>query len=687
MNGAPRVVTRAVLALAMLATLFAPSRAAAQDLATLFPFEADVQPSAPGLARLVLPPEVLDRCAPDLSDVRLFDAGGNEVPYLVDPGLPSGSERVERVVADAVVTDLEREQIPRENAKTLTRERYRVRLPERAAPSGSWTLIATSAQPRWVRSVEVEGVARDGTTVPLVPRASLVRLGQRLVDRDRIALPPFDGEEIVVTITGDKGFFLEPELRFEADRTLAASNASSRPLAILSQRSEDGRTVLEVERPPGLVAGRLHIESATPAFDRKVAVYDVAVDGGATPLGSGRIRRAPTAADAALGERLDVEIAPARRARLRIEIDDGDSPPLAELRVAALTSAPALLFALPGAAAGEAAGVLRFGGGRAYAPRYDLANLLRDALAEGGAALADPERIPAAHLGPVRPNPRYDPAPALAPLMHAGAELDPDDWRWHRVVTIPPSPEGLALVRLAPEDLAHAEPSRADLRLVDAEKRQWPFLVAPTSERAQVALVATGPVREAGRSRWRLTLPAAPLTLDGLVVHTARPALGRRYRVLTTVDGEERELGTGLLAQDLRRPRPATISFAPARVEELTLEVEDGDDAPLALTAVETSVALPTLLVAAPPGEYTLLAGNPDATAPRYEIERVRHVVEGLRGVRATLGDGGENASWRSTPGGTALRRERLQRAAVWAAIVLAVLVLGGLTLRAARAR
>lgn len=685
MSRATRAV--ALAAVASVLALAAPAgRAAAQDLATLFPLEADVRTSAPGLARLALPAAVLERCAPDLSDLRLFDRTGSEVPYVVDPGLPSGRERLERVVAEAVVTDLEREETPREGGRAATRETYRVAPPATSPPGGSWTLVATSARPRWVRTVEVLGVAHDGTTVPLVPRASLVRLGQRLVDRDRIALPPFDGEEIVVTISGEEGFFLEPELRFEADRVLTMADVAPRPLAILSQRSRNGRTVLEVERPPGLVAGRLRIESATPAFDRSVEVSDVAADGSARPLGRGRILRAPgPGVGSALAAQLDVVIAPARRAHLRVEIADGDSPPLADLRVSALTTPPALLFALPAAAPEEPAGLLRFGGGRAYPPRYDVADLLRDALAASGEVLDDATRIPPATLGPVRPNPRFDPAPALAPIMHPGAALDPDDWRWHRAVVIPPSPEGLVTVQLAPVDLAHAEPSGADLRLVDAQHRQWPFVVAPGVERESVLLEASGPEVADGRSRWRLTLAAGPLALDRLVVHTARPALGRRYRILATVDGEERVLAAGVLAQDLRRRAPATLPFPATRADALVLEVEDGDDAPLAISRIEAPVALPRLLVAAPAGSYLLLAGNPDAAAPRYEIERARDVVAGLRSVRATLGQARENPSWRGTPGGTARLRERLARGAIWAAIVLAVLILGALTLRAAR--
>jgi hypothetical protein len=673
----------ALVALALAVVAARPS--AAQDLAALFPLEADVYVSAPGLARLPLPGEVLERCAPDLSDVRLFDRAGKEAPYLVDPGVPSGGERRERVVAEARVTDLEREEVPREDAKSLTRETYRVALPQREAPAGSWVLVATSAQPRFVRTIEVRGVARDGATTTLVPRASLVRLGQPLVDRNRVPLPPFDGDEVVVTITGEEGFFLEPVLRFESERALAVAEPVERPLAIRARRRAGGRTVLEVERPPGLVAGRLRIASTTPAFDRAVEVCDVQADGTSSTIGRGRLLRAPAAGVAPLAERLDVDIGRARGEHLRLEIADGDSPPLESVEIVLAFDPPAIVFALPESAPGEPAGVLRFGGDRAYAPRYDVAALFDDALATSGAVLADRQRIPAARLGSARPNPRFDPAPALAAVMHPGAAIEVDDWRWHRAVTIPPSPEGLATVRLAPADVAHAAATRADLRLVDAQRRQWPFVVVPALEREAMPVEVVGPRREEGRSRWTITVPAGTLTLDQLVVHTARPALGRRYRVLAPRDGEERVLGGGTLAQDLRRPAPLVLSFSPARVARLELEVDDGDDAPLEITRVEAPVALPSLLVAAPPGGYTLLAGNPDAAAPRYELERAHEVLAGLRRVPAELGEGAENARWRGTPGGTAALRDRLQRGAIWTAIVVAVLVLGALTLRAAR--
>ena len=680
-----RHAMRTLCSMAVTAVLLLATAARAQDPARLFPEEADVFTETPGLSRLVLPPEVVTTSAPDLSDVRLFDRAGREVPYAVDPGVPQGLERKARVVVDARVSDLQRDEMPRDDAKSATREAYRIVLPDDAPTGGTWTLVVQAAQPRWVRRVAVRGLRADGTMVPLVPRASLVRLGQPLVDRDRIVLPAFDGPEIELVIEGEEGFFLEPVLRFESERRLAPDATAEVPLRVLGQRSEQGRTTIEVARPPALASSRLRIASSTPALDRRVTVEDVLPDGTTRPLGAGRITRAALPPDAGAVPQLDVGVAAARGDHLRLTIEDGDSPPLADLAVALAYDAPALLFALPAGTGASPSGVLRFGGGRAYAPRYDVAALLRDA-ASAIAGVADPSRLPAARLGPMRRNPAFDARPALADVLRPGAAVEVDAWQWQRPVTIPDSPEGLVELRLGPEDLSRARADRADLRVVDASGHQWPYVFSPAVQRASVDLRATGPATKEGKSTWRIALPASPMTLDRVVLHTGRPVLDRAYRLLVRGDdGRPRVLASGTLAQDLRRPRPIPIGFPATRVDGLELEVIDGDDAPIALARVEAPLALPSLLVAAPAGTYTLLAGNPDAEAPRYEIDGARALLRELRNVPADAGDGRDNPAWTGTPGGTARRNAGLQQAAIWGVIALAVAVLGFVTLRLVR--
>ena len=57
----------------------------AQTATTAWQFTVEVQPApaSPGLYDLTVPPHVMDRSRSDLSDLRLFDAQGKEIPYAI----------------------------------------------------------------------------------------------------------------------------------------------------------------------------------------------------------------------------------------------------------------------------------------------------------------------------------------------------------------------------------------------------------------------------------------------------------------------------------------------------------------------------------------------------------------------------------------------------------------------------
>ena len=199
-------------------------------------------------------------------------------------------------------------------------------------------------------------------------------------------------------------------------------------------------------------------------------------------------------------------------------IENGSSPPLADLAFVALLPRPALLFALPsapGAGADARAGTtaatatLRFGGGRAFRPRYDVASLPPRLPAVGESAqvaetLYDVARLPAATLGAIVANPAYDPQPALAWAQRAGAALDPRLWSHRRGLEARPSPEGLSRLRLGVADLGVARPDLADLRILDGEHRQWAYLLERGAAHETLALASRGTAlarRRLGRGR------------------------------------------------------------------------------------------------------------------------------------------------------------------------------------------
>lgn len=676
----------------LLALLFLAATAARADdpnaLVRLFPDEADVYVADGRLARLPLPPEVLALCQPDLSDVRLFDREGKEAPYLVDRGRAPGTALAETRTVAPRVTDVRRWHETRANEPQRAREEYGLEVPADASGDAAWELVVATPRAEFARRVTISGAGDDGRPRLLVEDAPLVRI--RGAEHTRVPLPAGVRGVLTVVIAGDEQDFLEPTFTLETQRTLGpGGELTSVPLGPPTTTAKPGTTVLEVDRPAGIVPERLRIETDTPAYDRRVTVWDVRPGTPDVRLGAGRVLRVGTKTPLV---QPDVELDAARGTRLRIEIADGDSPPLQNLRLGALLQQPALLILL--APNGDApAGTLRFGGGRAATPQYDLASLLPAVPAAGDAArvagrLYDPAEVGTARLGPVRKNPAFDAAPALAFAMRPGVVVDGRTFAWRRSLPIPGAREGLVRVRLAPEDTARLRPDLGDLRVVDAEQRQWPYLLEAAAAEEWTPLAVGAPVTRDGRTRWTLTPASTPLAASELRLDVDTRFFDRPARVLVRgADGRERVLVSGPLVRDARRPQPLVIRLPAERVNALELEVDDGDEAPLALQGAAARVTVPALFVAAPEGTYTLLLGDPDAAAPRYDVARARDVVLAVPATDVAAGPAEPNPTFSEAARLTGSGRPRrwLEQGAVWAVLLLAVAVLGFLTFRAAR--
>ncbi|TMB44038.1 MAG: DUF3999 domain-containing protein [Deltaproteobacteria bacterium] len=677
-------MTRLAVALGTLLALAAHAADPGEvDLRRLFPRQAEVYVTPPGgLSELRLPAEVLAACRPDLSDLRLFDRRGLEIPYVIDAG-PEARTRAE--VADRVeaqILEARREEIGRADAPALRREAYVVVAPTRTTEVGTWDLVMETDRPRFVRRVDVRAEAADGTGVQVLENASVFRLGAQR-DKTRLPLPPLSGARLTVTVEGEEDFYLEPRLFFEGAHVLAARAEAAVDLAEVARQDADGRTVLELARPRGLVPDVLRLRTTTGNFDRPVEVWDEGPGVEPVLLGRADVFRVQALARA---EEREVSLRAARGDRLRVEIVNGDSAALDALEFEAIVRRPSLIFSLDSDDGEAPAATLAFGGGRAYRPRYDLARLLGPAGARAGAALRDAAR--SARLGAVGPNPIFDGAPALGFAMRAGAEVDTRLYARRRRITVAPSPDGLSRLSLTAEDVAHARPDLADVRVVDAASRQWPYLLDRDGVERWERVSVEAPIRRQRTSRYRFGLRAAPARLDQLVLDADTPFFDRAFRLVATTEREpERVLAAGRLRQPIGKPGPVTIAFPPSRIDGLELVVEDGDDASLAFRAARARLRLPEVYLAAPAGEYSLLVGDPEATAPDYELARMRDVVLALTSAPVVTQAPGPNPDYsaraRLTSG------ERLQgtlaQAVLWAVLLAAVAVLVLLTLRLAR--
>lgn len=643
------------------------------SLRSLFPMEADVLVDKPGLIRLDLPPEVVAACRGDLSDMRLFDARGGEVPYLLEATGPVQVGRTESFRPK--VLDVRRSESTPENGPTLRRETYVLEARPGSARSDGWALVLEGTPPQFVAKIRVTA---GSTSVD----GSVFRLATPVVaEKLRVPLGPIGMESLRVELEHEGGAWLQPGFSLEAAQELEVGGRSAFPLTVRSTRREGGATIVELDRPRGIVPGAIRVASSTAAFDRKVTVHDEGPQRDPSPLGSASVFRVR----AGSVEDLDVPLRPAKGDRLRVVVEDGDSPPLAGLAFTASFGRPTLVASLDGPA------VLAFGGGRARRPRYDLAGLgaapgdrVLGKRAEALLALYGTEGTSVARLAPARANPSFDRTPALAFAMHAGAEIDRGAFSRVRTLDVKPSPEGLARLRLTPEDLAVLRADRGDLRVVDEASRQWPYLFVEDAAHVDVPLAVAARKSSNGKTKYVLAVPSGPAALSSVALDADAPFFDRAYTLTAQDDdGSTVTLAQGRLTRSGGERAAVTVSLASARLEKMDLTVEDGDDAPLHLTAATARAPVLDLYLAAPEGRYALLLTAKDVARPRYELERVRDVVLSVEAGEVVAGALEKNPDYSlasrlsSGPG--------RQQAVMWGVLVAAVVLLAVFTLRLAR--
>lgn len=653
-------------------------------LRSLFPSEADVFAEATGLARIDLPSEIVTACRPDLSDLRLVDAAGSEIPYVMEtPQTVATSER-----ASVRVEQVRREEVPRRDAAPIRKETYELSGPPRASRGEGWALVVEPAPVTFVARAHVT-IDRGGGAPPETVDETVFRLASpRAVAKLGIPLGPAPASRLTVTFEHEDPFWLQPAFHLESSRSFGSGGRLAIPLEVLSSRAEGRTTVVELARPRGIVPAALRVASATPAFDRALTVYDEGPGRDPEPLGQGSIFRLAPGNGV---EDLVVPLRTARGDRLRVVVHDGDSPPLADAAFTAVLGRPAIVAPLTAAAGGRKAATLLFGGGRARRPHYDL-EALRPApggevtgrRADAAARLYDPAALRPARLGPIRTNPDFDPAPPLAFAMRPGATIDLRVFAKRRTLRLHPSPEGLARVRLAPGDLAVLRGDLADLRVADADSRQWPYLLDRDAADVVIPLTIAGTTSRSHATTYRLEPSTGPVALDRVVLDPGAPFVDRAFRLTGEgKDGATTTLAQGRLVRNADSYGPVAVDVARTRVRRLELVVEDGDDAPLTFRSIEGRVPVPDLYLAAPAGTYALYLGEPDARAPRYELDRAREVVLAVRAENNRPGPLEDNPDF--SAGARLTRGAGRQRTLLWGALIAAVAALAGLTLYLAR--
>ena len=252
-----------------------------------------------------------------------------------------------------------------------------------------------------------------------------------------------------------------------------------------------------------------------------------------------------------------------------------------------------------------------------------------------------PPLVPVTAIGP---NPAYIPLPTREGLDQPGPDLRLDRFAFERDIV---GATGWVRVPIGADILAHARADAQDLRVVDAEGHQLPFVLRQTG--AEVDLPLGEPEREerGGLSRLRVTVPGnAPVATLTLVSPqkvfdrevTVRRDAGRVHTALRSVSWNGETSGGRIAVSLGERVGPALI-----------VEIDNGDDAPLPIESIRATVAEWELRVRVPEGGARLVYGAPGESAPDHDLSMVANELDRVPLAEATPGE--ERALTPPTPG------------------------------------
>jgi hypothetical protein len=577
-----------------------------------------VQIDRSGLVKLSVPLETLDTARPGLEDLRLYDDTGRELPFLL-----------ERPVQTSAVVHVVKS--------------FRVTL----GPDSTTAIIESGlAQP--IEGLTLETPAREFLKAASLEASRDGQQWQSLTQGEPLFQQPDGASKLDLAFRPARWSHLRLTLDDRRSAPIALLGARLRaaerepapaePLEVkLVERDESpGQTRLTLQTAGANVTlAGLEIETAEPLFTRSVTlafrtyaenevreatlirdtIYRVALEG------------RPAAAD--LNFAVDVR-APTRE--LILTIHNGDSPPLPVSGVRAQRR-PVYVSWLAGAAGTYH---LLSGNPQCGAPRYDLASLPKDV----SGTLVTP-RSPA----PLLPNPSLRPAEPLPELDEPGSAIDTAKWQYRKRVQL--AKPGVQQTELDLETLARTRSSFADLRLV-RDAKQLPYLLErPSITRTFAPTVArTDDPNHPSVSRWLIRLPRAALPINRLTCESEAPFFKRDATLTEQVRDERGNPFTTPRAQASwvrhlgEKQEKLTLQLSsPPSTDQLTLEIDNGDNPPLELNNFQAHYPATRLLFkATAEAETFLYYGNREANAPRYDIDLVARQLLAAEKSKATLG-------------------------------------------------
>jgi len=612
-----------------------------------------VEVPAKALVRVSVPATTLDAAQPGLEDLRIVDSTGNQVPYLIERLLPDSESTIRPTEFRSTIEN----GATRLNLKTGT-----------GAPISGLSLETPATQ--FMKAADVEGSNDGRTWTKLAGGDSLFQLPNGAT-KLRVSVP--EGAWQFLRITVDE--LGSPPVPFTgAQLHKARTNAPAEAVAVTIKSRDESPGITRLALDLGaanLTLGSLRIESNEPVFTRPVtlAVPEVSDDGiRERNINDAVIYRVNVKGknEAHLEIPLELQI---QTRELLVLIRNEDSPPISIDAVRADRRLVRLTFFAnqPGQYS------LLSGNTQSVAPRYDLS-----ALSGKLKNVAAIDVVPSA----LAPNPNYKPSEALATVTLSGAKIDVAKWKFRKL--LPLTQNGVQQAELDAELQARSQPDQRDIRIVRGEF-QLPFILQRTSLSRPInlnAAAANNPKKPA-LSRWSVKLPQPGMPITRLVCTSPSPLFHRQMRVWEEVSDERgdkfsAELGSGTWDQTPNSPRRELVIELNARPQSdaLFLETDNGDNPAIELRDFRGYYPVTRVVVKATPDPAQpvwLYYGNPDATAPRYDLTLV--ASELLKAQRSTVTTGAEE-NLSPKPSVVSQTLTGSTRYIFWGALALVVIVL-----------
>ena len=576
-----------------------------------------------------------------LADLRFFDAAGHEVPYLlVEPVWPRPTWRPSA---------------PMEVAATKTSSGFELDLGE---PVAIDRLRLDGVAAPFLKRVSLEGSGDRSRWTILVADGTVFDLPDQQMAERSLAFAA--GEFRYLRLTWDDRSSARVNIPPNVAVRLAAPTpppATGEASVFFSRRPSEPRTSrFRITLPAShLPVVGLRVEIGESRLLRDARVTECRLAGsGAEPVLLGRGLLARADAGGLTAATLRIPLSQPSQPSLDLVVDDGDNPPIDLRRVIVEFAALPWIY-LETPASGTV--VARYGAPRATAPRYDL---------EAAREKATAGQVAAAAWGPVTPLSAALSAPAPLALAATGASADPAAFRFSRPV--PAGPSGLVSLDIDAAVMAHsAGPGSRfrDVRIVDAQNRQVPYLVErrgePTIVPLQVERLGADPAgARADRgttSRYRVRLPYGSLPPAMLVLRTRAAVFERQVAVSAEFPAADRRSGprrvilssaTWRHASETDEAPALALSIPSIATTDVRLEVDEGDNEPLPIEGVELLLPGARLRFFRPDaGQLRMLYGAPELAPPQYHLQLLATTV--LEGVAQEIAPGPEEE--RSAPG------------------------------------